>query len=712
MQGAGMILYILLFGIISGGVWVVLNRAHEEYNIKIYSLKSVLFFFSGFYFVVSAIKFYLGEAESTLPESFWDVEGRTYLHYGLVFALITFIVLLLMKRLLSSFGYHLVHTFDFIYIMAITIDWLLFGRIDNRSYCILYVICLLAAGVILLCNGESVFGEGCHQSIAYIDKSAFCRRFLEALPFIGAWTVMTGVYFPNELYIHNLEEFAGNYGAFFLIMLAGSVTEIFLLISVFLLFLPEKIYKVVYLMFAGISCAGYLQSMFLNGTLNAMNGEEQVWSGQKLFVNTCIWIVILLATVIGGYRRKGVRKVLQLFCVYITLIQVVTLGWLIITSDVKNQKENAAITNKGSLELAQENNVIVFVLDNFDSSWFEEIYEEDAGILEPLEDFTYYRNGTSQFAHTNNGIPCMLTGVEWNPDDINYSDYAYKNSDALERIMEHGTDVRIFTDLELMPRELYQEMDNYSDTIVRRYKIAQTYTTMLGTSMYKIAPFWVKPSYEYYTSDIEDITYNNDLWSIDNDLVFYHNIVENGLRISEERSSFRFYHMRGPHSPFYLTEDLRYESTGRMVTRISQGKGSLKIVYEYMEQMKALGVYEDAAIIITADHGQADISDLNTDKGKPDKTSRPLFLVKNPGEHHENMEISEAPVSQAELIPTILKALDMEYSSYGRTFEEIPVNERRVRCYIDIYGNYNIEYVIDGHAADLESWSVGSAVYY
>lgn len=712
MRGAGVLLYILLFGIISGGMWIVFNREHAEYDIKIYSLKSVLFFFAGFCFVVSAIKFYLGEAESTLSESFWDVEGRTYLHYGLVLALTAFIVLLLMKRLFSSVGYHLVHIFAFIYIIAIIIDWLLFGRIDNRSYCILYVICLMAAGIILFCHSKKMF-EGCyHQQIEYIDKSAFRRRFLEALPFIGAWVVMTGVYFPNELYLYNSEEFVGNYGAFFLIMLAGSVVGIFLLIFVFLLFLPEKIYKVAYLFFAGISCAGYLQSMFLNGTLSVMNGEEQVWSGQKIFVNACTWIAILLISMIGGFCSSGVRKVFRFVCVYITLIQVATLGWLLITSDVIGQKENAAVTNKGSLELAQENNVIVFVLDNFDSSWFEEIYEDDAGILEPLADFTYYRNGTSQFAHTNNGIPCMLTGTEWNPDDMNYSDYAYKNSDALERIMEHGTDVRIFTDLELMSKELFQKMDNYSNTIVRRYKIVETYTTMLGTSMYKTAPFWVKPYYGYYTSDIGDITYNNDLWSIDNDLFFYRNIVENGLRISEEGSAFRFYHMRGPHAPFHLTEDLKYESTGRTATRISQGKGSLKIVYEYMEQMKALGVYEEAAIIITADHGQGNISDLNTGQGKPDKTSRPLFLVKNPGEYHENMEISEAPVSQAELIPTILKALDMEYLPYGRTFEEIPVNERRVRKYIDIYGNYNIEYVIDGHAADLESWSVGSAVYY
>lgn len=719
MQSAGMIFFILLFGGIAASIWTGLNRNHAEIDIKIYSLKSILFFFAGIYFAVSAVKLYLGEAENTLPESFWDVEGMTYLHYGIVFAAISVIVPLLMKWFLLSYGYNFVHIFDSLYVVVLMAGMFWFGRIDNRTYCILYAVCLLAGGIVSLYNQKPLnkkkcSGGGLHdlQQIEYIGRDDFKLRFIEALPFVSAWVVMTGIYFPNELYIHNMEEFAGSYAAFFLIMLAGSITEILFLLLVFLLFLPKKLFRVTYLLCAGISCAGYLQGMFLNGALAAMNGSEQRWSNQELFVNGCIWLAILLAAVIGGYRRAAVRKISRLLCIYISLIQIAALGWLVLTSDTKNENGNAAITNKGALELAQEDNVLVFVLDNFDSSWFEEICQDDSSILEPLADFTYYRNGTSQFAHTDTGIPYMLTGMEWDAGQGNYFEYAYENSDVLERIAEQGTDVRIFTELPLMPEKLYRTMDNYSDTAVRKYNITRTFRTMIRTSMYKTAPFLIKPRYEYYSSDINDMSYNNDIWSIHNDLLFYQNIVENGLRISDTESAFRFYHMRGPHAPFYLTADLKYEPTGRSSSMESQGKGSLKIVYAYMEQLKALGKYDAATIIITADHGQGNISDTEKYSGQPDKTSRTMFLVKRSGEHHANMEVSEAPVSQAELLPTILSALGMEHASCGRTFEEIPVDEKRVRRYIDIYGNYNVEYVIDGHAADLDSWSIGRAVYY
>lgn len=76
-----MVRYMLFFGHIAAGIWVGRNRKSMENDIRIYSIKSVLFFFAGIWFLISAIKLYLGEAQSTLLESFWDVEGRNYLHY-------------------------------------------------------------------------------------------------------------------------------------------------------------------------------------------------------------------------------------------------------------------------------------------------------------------------------------------------------------------------------------------------------------------------------------------------------------------------------------------------------------------------------------------------------------------------------------------------------------------------------------------------------
>ena len=75
------------------------------------------------------------------------------------------------------------------------------------------------------------------------------------------------------------------------------------------------------------------------------------------------------------------------------------------------------------------------------------------------------------------------------------------------------------------------------------------------------------------------------------------------------------------------------------------------------------------------------------------------------------MRISNAPVSQAELIPTILEAVGADGSDYGRTFEDISENEERERMYVDVYSYFTVQYMINGDAADLESWDIKKAVY-
>lgn len=353
MQSTWMVLYMLFFGIIAAGIWVGRNRKSMENDIRIYSIKSVLFFFAGIWFLVSAIKLYLGEAQSTLTESFWDVENRTYLHYGIVFMAVSVMAPLLMKWILSSYGDQLVQIFDFIYVAVIVTELFLFGRIENRDYCILYVVCMLAGfGIIVLHHKIYIDREnvrtGTHSGqIMYLGKAEIRSSFLEALPYISTWAVMTGIYFPNELYIHNLEEFSGNYIAFFLITILGSIVGVVFMLVLLLLFVPTKIFKITYLLIGGICCAGYLQGVFLNGTLAAMDGDKQVWPVGTIIWNGVLWIAILSTIVIGGYRKTIVRNMCRTLCIYISLIQLVTLGWLFMTSDVKRINENAAVTKEG-----------------------------------------------------------------------------------------------------------------------------------------------------------------------------------------------------------------------------------------------------------------------------------------------------------------------------------------------------------------------------
>lgn len=698
MQNFMIFLYILFFALISTLVWICLSKDRRN------GWRSLVFYFFCNFFLLSAVKVFLGSAESTLFESFWDIQLRTYVNYGMPLFVFSVLAPIAVWLLFRKKAFKLIVSADAFMFMAFILIWILTGTVSNAGYCTAFVVSAAVALMYIL------FGK---KEMLFIRKGEYGKYAVDMLPVICAWIVTAGIYLPNELYLANYSQFSGSYGMFFAIMLLGCIIGGGMLLIAGLLLLPKALLKIFYLLLAGIICMGYLQIMFLNGELKALDGIDQVWSMGTQVINAAIWVVVIAVVVVIGYKKTMIAKVCKWACLYIAAIQAVTLGVLLISTDYGSVQAQEAMSTDGSLELAQDGNVLVFVLDCFESSWFEEIVEEDSSIIEPLADFTYYRNGTSQFAHTDNSIPYMLTGVAWTEEIAgNYPEYAYANSDALSRIAENGYDLGIYTGASYLADTVKTITTNYRSDSSWTYAPIETIKLMLKTSMYKMMPFALKPEYVYYSGDVFNLAESDEVWNIDNDIPFYNSLIQEGLTVNEELDkAFRFYHMRGPHGPYYLSEDIRYEPTGREATVSSQGRGSLRIVYEYLEQMKALGIYDDATIIITADHGQGYILDTDKTSGKPDRTSRPIFIIKKPDEHGDAMRISNAPVSQAELIPAMLEAAGQDRSDYGRTFEEIPEDEQRERMYVDVYSYFTVQYMINGDAADLESWDIKKAVY-
>ena len=68
----------------------------------------------------------------------------------------------------------------------------------------------------------------------------------------------------------------------------------------------------------------------------------------------------------------------------------------------------------------------------------------------------------------------------------------------------------------------------------------------------------------------------------------------------------------------------------------------------FMNQMKELGIYDDATIIVTADHGRFD-----------EGVVFPTFVIKRPGAHGA-VEVCDTPASQTEVHATILQCAGLE----------------------------------------------------
>lgn len=656
--------------------------SHGVKSEKVNYIKGIFFFFFCYYFLLSAIKCFLGSTENTLVESFWDAVPRTYLHYGLPLAMIGVVAPVIIKKLSKKVLDKLVGVFNSVMLIGLFGMFLVQGAVRNASFCVGFAIVAMAAlGITFSYKKE----------ILYVSKSEYKKYILEVLPAVAVLTFMTGIYYPNELYLNNLEEFLNSYGEMFLILLIGSLLSA-VVIMIGMLALPKVWIRPCSLALAGISVMGYLQTMFFNGKLSALTGNEQIWETRIQVINVIIWIVVIGLVIGLGCFRDIFNRVFKGICIYICLIQLVTLVTMVVTTDVSDMGSQSALTTDDALEISNSNNVFVFILDMFDSSVLQEIIAEDDSFVVPLADFTFYRNATSCYSHTKTSIPYLLQ--------------AYDGNHALEKIQNQGYKVGIYTNVDYLNKASCDIASNYREQVAVKSDIVNTYKTMRKTAMYSLTPFCLKQNYAYYTSDIVEMIDADKIWSIENDLLFYEKLMETGLSINEkDTNAFKFYHMRGAHEPFYLSEDLQYDKTGRENNVYSQARGSMRIVYEYMNQLKALGKYEDATIIITADHGK--IINYDVENHRPDEPSMPIMLVKEPGQSKDSLFVSDAPVSQTEIMPFIMKQIGLDWKEYGRTFDEITIDEERQRFYYGATLNgYEYQFLIDGNANDLESWSV------
>ena len=200
------------------------------------------------------------------------------------------------------------------------------------------------------------------------------------------------------------------------------------------------------------------------------------------------------------------------------------------------------------------------------------------------------------------------------------------------------------------------------------------------------------------------------------DVPFRHKLETEGMLISENTSaagSFKLYHLYGAHAPYIMNENGGWLAEGETSNVILQSRGCMKILFQYIERLKQLGIYDNTTIIITADHGQNYLFDESHAKSQEElglePTSSPIMFVKEKNAHHENgLVISNAPVSHEEVLATVMEAVGGDAQKYGRTFKEIGEDEERERVFI--YGRYpDLEFLkctIQGDVMNASNWKV------
>lgn len=475
----------------------------------------------------------------------------------------------------------------------------------------------------------------------------------------------------------------------------------------------------------GLCC--YVQALFLNQSLPIADGSPLYleWYKTITVISTAVWVAIIVGLLLLCRWKTGVWRSLTVV-ISLCLILVQGVGVVsLFSSEEKRMPAEYVLTKEGLYEVGSESNVIVFVLDTFDTKLMNRLLEDDPSLLDDFTGFTYFENSTGSMIPTRYGVPFLLSGRMVDPDEEFYDrwDNWYAGTSFLADIAEAGYAEGVYTD-SLGSQAAHATIDEYVDNIHSSDEVDSSSLDpwgLLGAvekmALYRDGPWLLKPLFWFYTDEVNNKAANAGEGDVApyvmNDWAYYEGLLTDGLEVSEtEGKAFRFIHLLGAHYPFVLDE------TGHMASEETnqdrQSIGSIKMVAEYIRQLKDLGLYDEATIVVTADHG-----DWYLVPDEISEPSSPILLVK-PSEDAQQaaqpLKVSEVPTGHVDYPATVIHAVGGDSGKYGPTVFEVPEGSRD-RYYWMTASNghtdtYLREYVINGDALDFNSWKLtGRDIY-
>ena len=151
---------------------------------------------------------------------------------------------------------------------------------------------------------------------------------------------------------------------------------------------------------------------------------------------------------------------------------------------------------------------------------------------------------------------------------------------------------------------------------------------------------------------------------ITNDSAYYQRLKRNGLTVNTDSSTFRLIHLNGMHEPLTLASDASQVSQSTVYEQLD---GTMVILNEYLNALRAAGVYDKTAIMVLGDHGAV-------------LGNQPALFFKPIGSKGA-LQISDTAVYYEDIHKTLLNEVGLDVS-YGENMTTLSVTNRE-RLYYD-----------------------------
>ena len=489
-----------------------------------------------------------------------------------------------------------------------------------------------------------------------------------------------GIFAPTEIFFANHASFGVIFSEFGWKFLKYG-TLLALPITLFSLFLPKLLQKILLGIIWILSVGGYIQTMFLNKGLDQIGAttDGYIPSNDVVVKNFLIWgIVAIAAIVIIILSKENWKKPIFLTSFILLATQGVAYGTLFLAppeGSMEYVESELYLSGDKQYTVSSESNVIVFILDTISNYHYSSTIETYPEMEQTLSDFTFYNNADCNYYGTFPSVARLLTGNVYDTK-ISTNDWIYDcwTNDATTRyydsMHEAGYNVNVyavepvlFTTGHGLPL-VEGKIDNLTSvSSARHIDYDLLYKTLLEMACYRFMPDYFKPDFDVPNTQYASIvTYPSNKINYKNP-DFYADLVNKKLSVNDEEKYVTFYHLNGVHE---LINDEYCNPVGDSGSYRNTMKGIWVMLDEYLTQLKDLGVYDNSTIIITSDHGA-------------EAHPQSIFFIKEVNERHTEMKVTNAPITLNELAATIAKITTGESNYLGKTIYDFKEDELRER---------------------------------
>ena len=519
-----------------------------------------------------------------------------------------------------------------------------------------------------------LFTTSPQRRLAYI---ASCFAFAFTLFFLA----------PLDLYLNNTVDFNIGFSDAALPLFATCLAALAAGLLVFPLIFRGQALDFLSVTLCLLTAASYFQALFLNDSLINIMGDDETDIKAEItmnLINGFIWAIMIIPPLLiwkkfyNNPKYKSVKWETVIICVSVIVTGMRLTGCFAAISkyDVDVEMPYYLSYDK-AFELSSNENICVFILDTLSVQYMDDALEQFPDLNAKLDGFTFYQNNVSYYPATFPSLALMLTGEYYGQAEYIlqkfYFEKAWGKRVFIDILRENGYNSNLLLE-KLSTFGNYGFLKNRADNIValseNQIKINhyQIIIKTLKFSFEKISPYGWK-----YFFRINNADFSNDFyeWGVDDilppalgdetDISFYERLKSVGLSARHDGNTFAVSHLNCSHDGGYRynaeTDELERGGTVLISTY-----GSFMILNEYFTQMKELGIYDNATIIILADHG--------SNEGAA-RTLTSALLIKPKNSHGSLRTDKTSELSHINFGASILETAGLPREGFGLSYFDI-----------------------------------------